>query len=138
MKPIDQTIFGEKTGNCFQACLASMLEISLGAVTIDTQGIDWLDQTQKFLYSRNLVFVQVRLDVCNQYPFYPLQNVPVIFMGRSPRGKYYHQVVGVIKHNVTNNQRVFEILHDPHPDRKGLVGDVIGVGLLVKLNTAKQ
>lgn len=32
MKPVRQTIFGHEEGNCAQACVASLLELPLGAV----------------------------------------------------------------------------------------------------------
>lgn len=51
MKPIYQTRFGHEEGNCFQACLASILELPLDAVPDVMQPADdaWLLRLNQWL-----------------------------------------------------------------------------------------
>lgn len=45
MKPVDQTTFGFPGGNCFSACIASLLEMPLDDVPYFMHG-DWYDAFQ--------------------------------------------------------------------------------------------
>jgi hypothetical protein len=109
MKPVDQTTFGFPGGNCFSACVASLLELSIDDVPYLMDDDEWYLHFRRWLAPRG---------------FYPLCFVLDggwtpdglhILSGKSPRDpdnqKALHSVVA----------RGSEIAHDPHPSRAGLL-----------------
>jgi hypothetical protein len=106
MKPVDQTIFGEK-GDCFEACLASILEIPLEVIPVFKES-DWFRRTNEWLAKRGLFYVEVRFDEDGL-------DLMQKFMG-------YHLICGVaergLHHAVIGYKGV--IVHDPHPSRAGI------------------
>lgn len=123
MRPIDQTIYGDgeegrPVGNCFQACVASMLELPLDEVPHFAQdsGDDWYDDT------RNFVREHSGMDFGCFVPGFPHHTQPdqyVIGSGPSPRGDFLH---AVILDGITGG-----LVHDPHFSRDGLAGPVVDV-----------
>lgn len=133
MKPIHQTIFGDRTGNCFATCLASLLEVPLESLTIDPSEEHWLETTQEALKPHGLFYLEVRLDVAVQYPMYAMKERLCVLTGKSPRGEFWHSVVGKIGHNDADNTVVYELVHDPHPTGHGIEGNPKAVGFLAKV-----
>jgi hypothetical protein len=104
MKPIDQTTFGDPGGNCFSACVASLLELPIEAVPYFMADDDWYSSFQRWLAARGLYALTFSLTTTSSLKeagFY-------ILGGRCSRGS--HAVVA----------RGTEIAHDPHPSREGL------------------
>ena len=128
MKPVDQTIFGgyvegqtHPVGNCFQACIASLLNMDLDQVPHfvdqmvrlklgrDTAQLNkWLD---KYLLCYVEVYARhnpIELDVPD--------DVYYLASGPGPRG-HRHAVI----------YRAGALAHDPHPSREGLLSvDQVG------------
>jgi len=108
MKPIMQTKFNED-GNCWQAAVASLLEIPLEAVpdfsnkANPNRQTDWFTHFSHWLFDEFSMFVWI---------YNPEREIPAfhILAGESPRG-FSHAVVA----------RKDEIIHDPHPEGGGLV-----------------
>lgn len=106
MKPQDQTTFGAPGGNCFSACIASILDMPVDKVPYfmsdDPLGREWIAKLANWLRPRGL------------YPMILTSqaNVPGIHVvhGDSPRGVGGHAVVGMGD----------MIVHDPHPSRAGI------------------
>jgi hypothetical protein len=109
MRPVDQTTFGVPGGNCFSACIASILELAIEDVPYfmgDFQEPDqaYADRFEAWLLPRGF------------YPMYfnyskhasSLVRGYHLLGGRSPRGP--HAVVA----------RAGVMIHDPHPSRVGL------------------
>lgn len=128
MKPVDQTTFGVPGGNCFSACVASLLEMPIDDVPYfmgdcdeDGGGGDWFDRFTEWLRGHG---------------FYPvcLENyVPDglhILSGKSPR----HPETQTL-HSVVANGAA--IVHDPHPSRAGIL-DRRDVVLLIPLDPARH
>jgi hypothetical protein len=111
MTPVFQTTFGPTEGNCWQACLASVLDLPLDAVPEFAAGMgpgnaDWWEQTQAWLATRGLCAIEFTLR--SQEPFVGgLPDVPCIITCKSPRGDYNHAVVGCAR------QHKVELVHDP-------------------------
>jgi hypothetical protein len=119
MKHVQQTRFyaeedGLKPpGNCFQACLASVLDLELdevpdgadhwwkGRPPKETWALYWQD-VERFLADRGLAAVEIKLD--GECP--PVLN---IISGPSPRNKDIDHCV------VARGEKV---IWDPHPDNK--------------------
>lgn len=122
MKPIMQTKFTDELetvhGNCFAACVASLLELSLGDVpAFEAMGSEWGQELYRFLTEQGYVF---------QGSFYP---PPLLFwpkllrtsggvdgffiaLGTSPRLHVRRGHAVIMKNN--------RLAHDPHPSGDGL------------------
>lgn len=106
MKPTDQNKFGVPGGNCFSACIASILELPIQEVPYfmsdDIHGREWIIKLGNWLRPRGL------------YPMVLSAGAKVpgvhIIHGQSPRGEGTHAVVGIGE----------SIVHDPHPSRAGI------------------
>lgn len=127
MKPIDQTRFAielpltEAPGNCWAACIASILEVPLPEVPDEANfwkpGMShrqswrlYEPSVHRWLRERGLLL----LDVRSKQVFYSGEQFDpfCIVSGPSPRNcDVNHAVVG----------RGMEIIHDPHPSRAGLL-----------------
>ena len=62
MIPVNQTTFNTK-GNCFEACIASMLEIDLNQVPFFSKD-NWYKECNEWLHRRGLGLIIV--DVCKK------------------------------------------------------------------------
>lgn len=124
MIPVDQTITGDK-GNCFAACIASILELPIGSVPNFAEDMDseqgMCGAAKTWLESRGVAY----FPMCFPNPTAIEQthfgfSDYCIIGGYGPRkndrGDFReHAVVGkTLPWGV-------EIVHDPHPDRDGLL-----------------
>ena len=108
MKPVRQTAFGGDHGNCWSACIASVLEIPIEDVPnfCVEQRARWWDATNDWLRARGLVCLNVNL--VGEF----LIGGYWIASGKSPRGAFDHSVVYLED----------QMVHDPHPSNAGLDG----------------
>lgn len=106
MIPIDQTKFGKGEGNCFQACVASLLELRLDLVPHFCEGENdnWYMDLEEWLKGYNLAPLMVQVKGCPS-----LDHVYSIASGPAARG---------LKHSVVYKGN--ELAHDPHPDKTGI------------------
>jgi hypothetical protein len=111
----DQTILiGQETmavpGNCFAACIAGILGISINAVPhFALLGVHhWLNCAVAWLEMEQ----DVRIDTVNE-PADPgyVQLKHCMLRGQTIRGTF-HAVIGLTETG--------EMIHDPHPSREGL------------------
>jgi hypothetical protein len=144
MKPVKQTKFGPVEGNCFAACLASLLEVPIEEIKIGkADSPNWLENLQAFLKPKNLFFLEVRIDVAVNYPLYAMNGIYCIMSGRSPRifeghETVNHCIVGQLDYNQKENRVVYTALHDPHPDKTFLKPKTLwGLGFLIALDPSK-
>lgn len=109
MKPIDQTLLGADDGNCFAACVASLLELPLAEVPNFCKGLTndaWYPQFIEWLQARgwNAMFLQslgiIERDATAGY---------YIASGPTERGMLHATVWCAGK-----------LAHDPHPSRAGI------------------
>lgn len=108
MRPVDQTEFGPG-GNCLSACIASVLEMPLEQVpNFNHAAEDWAEALLAWCADRKL-----NLDFSTEFPAPAGRHV--ILGGTSPRrqGRAGHAVVALDG----------VVVHDPHPDRTGIVGE---------------
>lgn len=106
MKPVMQTVFTMTRGDCFSACVASILEIELVEVPFfnDDPVEEWWSRFKSWLATRDLD--------ATYYQSPEPQPGYTIVGGRSPRFPTRMHAC-VAKHGV--------IVHDPHPDGSGLL-----------------
>lgn len=151
MKPVFQQIFDERKGDCFAACLASLLEIPLADVPnfreIQTSGgrdmIQLADEWLRENHRKRFLGIEIyhpsggeRTDICllNRL-FYANEGEYVLLSGESPRknadgSTKYHCVIG--KADCWG----FDVVHDPHPEGGGIVGQPYGVKWILPLTEA--
>ena len=137
MIPVDQTSLhrpGEPPGNCFAACIASLLHVPLESVPQPVEGevehwASYWERLAPWLASRG--FYMVLIDAGTAYESSALiaghaESLRMVG-GPSPRGTLSHVVVA----------RGDEIAHDPHPSRAGLAGPVEATMYLVPLDPSR-
>lgn len=108
MKPVDQTMFGSLSGNCYPACLASILEIELGDVP-NFCAQNWLARTEEWLRTEHDCTL-LGFRPKGEGAFYCVPAMYHIIAGKSSRG-LDHAVVGFQG----------KMVHDPHPSHDGLI-----------------
>ena len=117
MKPVRQTIFGKPDGNCFQACVASLLEVPLEEVPSFTE--KWWLELEAWLESRGLAPLLLTWPLAKGSYF--CLDTHYIACGLAGRG---------LRHSVIYKNQ--ELIHDPHPDNTGLVEEPDTVILFVR------
>ena len=110
MKPVEQTKLSYPDGNCFAACLASVLEVALEEVPC-FHGDGWLDRYNEWLAPRNLVLINLTYASAEGEPWYPAGYS--LLAAKSPRGDWLHAVVCLDG----------EVVWDPHPQREMGIGE---------------
>ena len=118
MIPVDQTIFasdepGAARGNCFQAAVASVLNLPLDEVPHFCDGArGWERRFDAWLAERGLGQVEVKLDADAVYPV--PGGMVCIVVGKTKRhASRLHAVVA----KTIPGGFMWDYLHDPHPDR---------------------
>jgi hypothetical protein len=101
MKPVYQTVFSPPLGNCVQACVASILELPLEQVPNFMLADDlWREAFDEFLEPYGLYTMTTYVtDVWKPEGYH-------LICGPSPRGDYWHAIVGYKG----------KAVHDPYPD----------------------
>lgn len=117
MTPVDQTRFGEHHGNCFAACLASILDMAIEDVP-EMSCDEQFEIMLAWLWERGLTAVELNFRPRAQFPHvfsgFGLKGTGLaIASGKSPRGNFDHAVVVAVDHNIQQVQ----FIHDPHPSR---------------------
>ena len=131
MRYVRQTIFNNKNGNCFQACIASMLGLSLSEVPNFAEcGDEWWASFRRWalgmMYSPLEINWPIGKGAHGQHVF-PNSGQVCWAVGKSPRGDWLHAILVVWANDC------WELLHDPHPDNMGLDGEPELIGMLVPL-----
>jgi hypothetical protein len=105
---VDQTKFGVREGNCFAACVASLLDLTIVDVPHLMAEERWFEASLDWLEPRGFWAICLRTQERDQRE--TIRGLYVL-SGRSPRGDFLHSVVA----------RGDTIEHDPHPSRAGLL-----------------
>ncbi len=112
MKPIMQTNITPEEGNCFSACIATVLEIDISEVPNVRNDFAWFQIMDKFVskYGYGLLHM-LRIDYVREDAGEWRKKAYIIATGNSPR----HED---LTHSVVYQND--EMVHDPHPDGGGL------------------
>lgn len=123
MKPTDQTIFGYPNGNCFAACVASLLEMPIEEMPNhhgkDNEG--WWTCWREWGTERNISFINFQAS--DEYIPHGLTIASV----KSPRGDFLHSVVSWAG----------KAIHDPHPERTAMGLKIIEYTLMFPIDPSK-
>jgi hypothetical protein len=121
MIPVMQTLTRVPEANCFAACVASILEVSIEAVP-NFDGDDWYQRWNAWLRPRGLALLTWPASEGGWRP-----EGYSILGAESPRGDWAHAVVCLDG----------EIVHDPHPVGMGKVGKWRDWTVFMALDPAK-
>ena len=151
MKPVDQTLTGapggplEELGNCYPACIASLLELPLSEVPHWYQLVGAGNteaahvMRDAWLAERGLAILRLDLKSlasCNEFVWSSLVGVMGIFSGLTNRHEgVVHAVVGTITKDAAGLD--WKLLHDPHPMRSGFRGLAQDVEVFIQIDPAK-
>ncbi|MGE4399373.1 MAG: hypothetical protein AB7D29_07620 [Campylobacterales bacterium] len=129
MIPVRQTKFGVPHGNCFSACVASMLEMDISEVPdfVPQYGDQWLEHFREWLVPKGL-------DYFETWPKDIIEYLPkghMIATGKSPRGDFNHCVI--VKTSEPHENLDLVWIHDPHPDNTFLES-ITWVGFFIKIS----
>lgn len=129
MKPQDQTILrcvdaSGQRGNCFAACIASLLEVPIAEVPNFVDSDEWPFNFQKWLRERGFFYLLTEVNAGDIEAWVGLGGYHVI-NGQGPRENCRHSVVGLAG----------EMVFDPHPSRAGLL-KVEEFGFLIPMDPA--
>lgn len=142
MKPVTQTTFGDGKGNCFTACVASILELPIDAVPnfcVDYGEGEWWIELEKWLAPRALAPLlfcvnkgeQADRDAVwaffdGEHGFYAHRSVPVIVSGKNEHGVAH----SIVSYWDADAEAI--ATHDPNPRSTGLVSfrDIIAFAAL--------
>ena len=129
MKKVMQTVTDPKKGNCWAACIASFLGLSIDLVPnfCDKYPNRWLLETIKWLSAYNYALVYVDLTRIDAKDLEIPIDMPFIVCGKSPRHNCYHACIMEQKIDGT-----LKLVHDPHPDGTGIVGKPIDYTFIFK------
>lgn len=123
MLPVDQTETELGRGNCLAACVASILDLDISEVPNFRLSPDAWESMQEWLSLRGLCAVRVSLgSIVRAKP-----GLSCIVTGNSPRNPVLHAVVG----RWDGESAV--IIHDPHPEKTGLIGDALFLTFFCKM-----
>lgn len=125
MKPVRQTRFGKGNGNCFNACIATLLNLPIERVDVIWNDENWLKQLDEILHPIGFCFVEWDFDN-DVKPWHWVGNCYMIATGDGPRG-CKHSVI--VHHYINADGKHCVINHwDPHPEDKFLKTiDYVGV-----------
>lgn len=136
MKPVDQTRVGDE-GNCLSACIASLLEVPLEEVDFSCylNPDAWFEELNDRLkpFGVMLFDIGVRHDGKGNLFVSLVPDQHFIAMGPTNQHPTRHHAV--IWKQVGDSRLV--PVHDPHPDRIGLL-EVVRVGLLLPRHGAES
>ena len=134
MNPIYQTRFG-RDGNCFAACIASILEVPLAEVDFTANEDDWLPVCNEKISRYGYRWLEVNIERAVNYPLYQMYGQICVFTGKSPRGDLNHAVVGRLEGRLEDANCTFVTVHDPMPGGTGIVdGRPILIGFFVPIS----
>ncbi len=128
MKPVTQSRTG-LDGNCFESCIASLLELQLAEVPDLAAYEDdgrWLKKLNEWLGPKyGLAYLELSIAHDETDNFFSDKDFYHVMIGPTERsGKIKHAVIG----------RKGRMVHDPHPSQRGILREdsFLMIGVLVK------
>jgi hypothetical protein len=128
MKKVFQTIVDKGRGNCFAACLASLLEIDIENIPdfLANGEANFDIEIEKFLRPLGLTFIRIYDPWEDNHLWLP--SLPgTYFIISLPSQKYpggLHAVVGTVKLQESGTMR-WEVVHDPNAGNAPYGEDVV-------------
>ncbi len=133
MKRVMQTQLGETDGNCFAACLASILEVDIAEIPLLAIGDGWIEKCNAILARWGFFYVEFKMG--GPLEFTTIPDTYVILSRKTVRGPN-HAIVAEIEDRA--GKRKFYLAHDPYPGGTDFVDEPLTLGFLVPINPAKS
>lgn len=127
MRRITQTVLNATRGDCFAACLASLLEVSIEQVPNihNISGDDWFYPLNAWLrQAHGLVLLMIQADAYASKVWFP-DGVP--FIASCDTGLGWNHAVVMAYHGMEA-----KVLHDPFPGGSGIKSGCVFMYFLVK------
>lgn len=121
MIPVEQTYLAPPEGNCFAACVASILELGINDVP-NYHSEEWFQQWNEWLKPRGLMLLTFAIQPGNTWRPAGFS----IIGAKSPRGDWIHAVVA----------RDGQVVWDPHPQRDMGLGEWVDWTIFQALDPA--
>jgi hypothetical protein len=154
MKPIEQTVMGYPEGNCFAACIASLLETEL-IEPPDTKGPWWERGWHRYLepFGLHMVMVQLVQEENNGYLAPRGSHLDGTHYQEAGEGDGWEEYRGIVLRGYSIlgalSPRIERRLHavvcldgrvvwDPHPERKDGLGEWRDMTFLTVLDPARM
>ncbi len=130
-RSLPNSVKQDKPTNCFQACVATVLGLSINEVPDACDGAIWdWNAFQNWLARKGLQAIEIAFG--NGGTIYPV-SVPVmcILTGLSPRECVtgHHAIVAYYI-----GMEGFQLFHDPHPENSWLEGELTHATFFVPIN----
>ncbi|KKN32459.1 hypothetical protein LCGC14_0813760 [marine sediment metagenome] len=139
MKHVMQTIMIPPLGNCFSACLASMMGLEIEDVPSFCQHPLWQDRCNEWLRPRGYWYLDLNWDPqAKSIPWTTgtLVKGLCVLSGPSPRSDYHHSVVGRI--DCSEGLVELRYVHDPYPKADDAwLREIKCVGLLIPMDPGR-
>jgi len=120
MKPVFQEIIDPNKGDCFSACLASILECNLADIPKFAQRDGDLSKVNDWLTERGLAMVSFKLPLRRNFAFGVMTSKTYAIAGyKSPTFK--NSVHAVVVEIERGGSRI-TVAHDPNPNTKQVTG----------------
>lgn len=112
-----------------QACIASLLELSLDAVpNFMENGDHWWTALREWAALHGYSPLEITWSIEERHHrIFPNDGQVCWAVGKSPRGDYKHAIL------VKWKEDEWQLCHDPHPDNIGLDGEIELIGMLVRM-----
>lgn len=132
MEYIEQTILGSKDGNCYTACMAMILDVSIDDLpNFCLLGEDWHQKTQDYLkFNYGVSLIQISESKINDILNFMTGDVYCIASGFSSRD-CRHAVIA--KTRKTRDVIYIDKVYDPHPSQQFLTS-IECYEFLIKMN----
>lgn len=126
MKPVYQTIIDSKEGDCFSACLASVLEIPLVNIPnfLKRYGQKHMLEQAKYWLLENFGLTLIIVDVTGpraSLTIHPISRETVFLV--SGKSKTFSEGHHVVVAKAAGDMNSYKIIHDPNPKNLGIDGD---------------
>lgn len=134
MKEVLQTRFGRPGGNCYQAAMASLMNVSLEEMpdfcNIGDDARGWFSRVSNWCIERGLAAIYINLKT----PPYPTLIEGLCILGvrlkhHAADDTMLHAVVGRAK--LVGDEWRYNVVHDPHPE-KPEIAEVTDLMFVVK------
>jgi hypothetical protein len=131
MKKVFQTKFGQLTGNCMNACLASLLELDIELIPAFGHDKKWWTRMREFLGALGYSPLEIEWNEGHDgvKTIFPNTGQIAWGVGKSPRGDWNH--AALFKYTGGG----WELIHDPYPGGGGFDGPIKQIGFLVPKET---
>lgn len=143
MIPIFQTIIDVAEGNCFPACLASLLELPLDSIPhfLKEYGrTNMMKEARKWLsekYGLTILTIEAQRGAIPIYAYVRPLHAEALCMVSGYSHTFEQPASHVVVGRIINDIFDYELVHDPNPSGKGINGDPLYFYFLMPIDPVR-